>query len=102
MRTETTGPLQSLQYSRPVFFSFFSVFCFLFPFSGNVSQAHSPGCSINPNECQVFVAIIIKIDGYFAKILVGNCLGENLTREPNSIPVRQFGCPATTFTDLAT
>ena len=60
MRIETTGFSNHCSIAGQSSFLFFSVFCFLFPFSGNVSQAHSPGCSIDPNECQVFVAIIIK------------------------------------------
>ena len=53
-------------------------------------------------SAKYLLPLLLKIHVYFAKILVGNCLGGNLTREPNSIPVRQFGYPATTFTDLAT
>ena len=61
MRIETTGPLQSLQYSRPVFFSFFFFFfVFFFLFLGMFRKLIDLVVLFDPNECQVFVAIIIK------------------------------------------
>ena len=102
MRIETTGLSNHCSIAGQFSFLFFLFFVFFFLFLGMFRKLIVLVVVLIQMSAKYLLPLLLKIHVYFAKILVGNCLGGNLTREPNSIPVRQFGYPATTFTDLAT